>query len=142
VLLAGVIWRRWNGISGSAEAIDLVDELVRQSMVRWAGGAPVRRVPVAGNLAEFARDYLRANDEFAAVAGRHAITFQERIAQFGQGCGRPAKPRCSPRWTVITTTCFWRWTGSDVWERDERLRVTADLGPYWQCAGATTRGAL
>ncbi len=35
--LAGVTWRRWNRYPGLAEALDLVDELVQQSMVM--GGA-------------------------------------------------------------------------------------------------------
>ncbi|MFN8678858.1 MAG: LuxR C-terminal-related transcriptional regulator [Thermomicrobiales bacterium] len=130
-------------VSGSAETLDLVDELVWQSMVMVEhSGTPVQaRYRLLESLAEFARDHLRTNDEFTAVAGRHASTFRERARSLGQnlrGARQAALLAALDRdHDNMLLALDWLLTSGDA---TGACALAADLGPYWQLRGRYDEG--
>jgi predicted ATPase/DNA-binding CsgD family transcriptional regulator/DNA-binding XRE family transcriptional regulator len=130
-------------VSGSAEALDLVDELVQHSMVMVEhSGAPVQaRYRLLESLAEFAREHLHANDEFTAVAGRHANAFRERARTLSQnlrGARQAALLTALDRdHDNMLLALDWLLTSGDA---QGACALAADLGTYWQLRGRYDEG--
>ncbi|MCA9863911.1 MAG: helix-turn-helix domain-containing protein [Thermomicrobiales bacterium] len=130
-------------VSGSADALELVDELVQHSLVIVEHtGAPVQaRYRLLESLAEFARHHLRANDEFAEAAGRHASTFQQRARDLSQnlrGARQAALLTSLDRdQDNMLLALDWLLTSGDV---TGACALAAELGPYWQLRGRYEAG--
>ncbi len=130
-------------VSGSSQALDLVDDLVRQSMVMVEhSGTPVQaRYRLLESLAEFARDCLHANEEFTAVSARHATTFQERARSVSRNL------RGARQASLLTAldrdhdnmllALDWLLASGDA---TGACALAADLGSYWQLRGRYDEG--
>ncbi|MFN8661200.1 MAG: LuxR C-terminal-related transcriptional regulator [Thermomicrobiales bacterium] len=130
-------------VSGADGALDLVDDLVSQSMVMVEhSGSPVQaRYRLLESLAEFARDQLHASDEFAAAGGRHAHIYLERARSLSQnlrGARQAALLAALDRdHDNMLLALEWLLTSGDI---TGACALAADLGPYWQLRGRYDEG--
>ena len=130
-------------VSGSALALDHVDDLVRQSMVMVEHtGTPVQaRYRLLESLAEFAREQLEAHAETTAVADRHAAAYQERargLSRNLRGARQAALLNALDRdHDNMLLALDWLLTSGDA---TNACALAADLGPYWQLRGRYEEG--
>lgn len=124
-------------------ALDGLDDLIRQSMVVVDhDGLPAQaRYRLLESLAEFARNQLRAGDEFAAVARRHAVYFCERVQHLSRGL-RGARQAAlltalDSDYDNLLAALDWLITHG---EAARACELAADLGPYWQLRGRYNQG--
>ncbi|MCA9879972.1 MAG: tetratricopeptide repeat protein, partial [Thermomicrobiales bacterium] len=124
-------------------ALDVLDDLIRQSLVVVDhGGAPGQaRYRLLESLAEFARSQLRAGDEFAAAAQRHAAYFCERAQQLSRGLRGARQAHLLTAldrdYDNLLAALDWLLTHG---ESARACELAADLGPYWQLRGRYHQG--
>lgn len=130
-------------VSGSRHAIELVDDLARQSMVVVEhSGTPVQaRYRLLESLAEFARNELRRHDDFQVAADRHAAAYQERVRELSQnlrGARQAALLAALDRdHDNMLAALDWLLTSGNV---AAACALAADLGQYWQLRGRYDEG--
>ena len=130
-------------VAGSNDALNLVDDLVAQSMVivEYSGTPAQARYRLLESLAEYARDQLHANQEFTTVAARHAATYQERARSRSQslrGARQAALLTALDRdHDNMLLALDYLLTSGDA---AGACALAADLGPYWQLRGRYDEG--